>query len=83
MPLTLAYKQLWQKKTHRTVRFLTVGTKAADETSVHIGALLSLIALSIYLGEVLGRSDVIMNFFGDEFMNPWITLATTAMFHLV
>jgi TRAP-type C4-dicarboxylate transport system permease large subunit len=70
----LAYEQLWLKKTRRTMRFLTVGTKAADEASVHIGALLSLIALSICLGGVLERSDVMMHFFGDELMNPWITM---------
>jgi C4-dicarboxylate transporter DctM subunit len=70
----VAYEQLWQKKTHRTMRFLTVGTKAADEASVHIGALLSLIALSICLGGVLERSDIMMHFFGDELMNLWITM---------
>jgi C4-dicarboxylate transporter DctM subunit len=74
LSVILAYEQLWLKKSHRTMRFLTVSTKAADEASVHIGALLSLIALSICLGGVLERSDVMMHFFGDELMNPWITM---------
>jgi TRAP-type C4-dicarboxylate transport system permease large subunit len=70
----LAYEQLWKQSSHRTMRFLTVTTKAADEASVHIGALLSLIALSICLGGVLDRSDVMMHIFGNEVMSPWVTM---------
>ena len=70
----LAYEQLWKAESHRTLRFVSVATKAADEASVHIGALLSLIALSICLGGVLERSDVMIHIFGEEIMNPWITM---------
>lgn len=70
----LAYEQLCKHKTQRVVRYFTVATKAADEASVHIGALLSLIALSICLGGVLERSDLMMHVFGDEIMNPWMTM---------
>jgi C4-dicarboxylate transporter DctM subunit len=70
----LAYEQLWHQKSHRTMRFLSVSTKAADEASVHIGALLSLIALSICLGGVLERSDVMMYIFGEDIMSPWVAM---------
>lgn len=70
----LAYEQLWKKSERRIAGFFTVTTEASDEASIHIGALLSLIALSICLGGVLERSDVMMHIFGEEAMSPWIAM---------
>lgn len=70
----LLYERLWLTQSERAKSFIRITTESAGESSVHIGALLMLIALSISLGGVLERSEAIEHFFPESLTSPWIAM---------
>ena len=74
LTVILAYERLWLNKTKRIHSFVTLTADSAGESSVHIGALLMLIALSICLGGVLERSEAIEFIFPASLSSPWIAM---------
>jgi TRAP-type C4-dicarboxylate transport system permease large subunit len=66
--LTPDYASHRQEGVERSIRY------AANETIGHIGALLSLMTLSLAMGGVIERSEV-MNFFPKVFENHWTAMA--------
>jgi TRAP-type C4-dicarboxylate transport system permease large subunit len=66
--LTPDYASHRQEGVERSIRY------AANETIGHIGALLSLMTLSLAMGGVIERSEV-MNYFPKVFDNHWTAMA--------
>ncbi|MFE8072206.1 TRAP transporter large permease subunit [Marinobacteraceae bacterium S3BR75-40.1] len=58
----------------RSGRFAAAMTRASSESAIHIGALLALIGLSICLGGVLERSQLVHVLFPESLTNVWLVM---------